>query len=144
MVNIGRQNVALARLSNRIKLHIADAKDLPFFNGEFDMVISNSLVHHIPDPALLFSELVRVVRPGGAVFVRDLRRPDSVGELNGLVDRYAAGADEHQRKLYRDSLYASLRIPEVELLVAEAGLSGVQVVRSSDRHWSLERPARAG
>lgn len=139
MLTIARRNVALAGLSNRIKLHLADAKDLPFFGGEFDFVMSNSLAHHIPEPLAFFTEVARLVRPGGAVFLRDLRRPDSVSEMNTLVNRYAADADEYQRKLYRDSLYASLTVPEVERLVHEVGLSGAVVTQSSDRHWSVER-----
>ena len=141
MLKVAKRNLELARLTDRIKLHLADAKDLPFFNGEFDMGISNSLAHHIPEPGVIFMEMARVVKSGGAVFLRDLLRPESVREVNRIVSTYAAGADEHQRKLYRDSLYASLTLDEVEAYVREAGLKGATVLQSSDRHWSVERPA---
>lgn len=139
MLAVGRKNIRLAHLSDRIKLCIADGKDLPFFPGDFDMVMSNSLAHHLPEPAALFMEVARVVRPEGAVLLRDLLRPDSVGELNRLVDKYAADADEDQRKLYRDSLYASLTLREVEDIVRSAGLKGLHVFQPSDRHWTAER-----
>jgi ubiquinone/menaquinone biosynthesis C-methylase UbiE len=142
MLKIGRRNAAQAGYSGRIMLSVADAKDLPFTDGEFLMVMSNSLVHHIPDPQRAFHELARVLLPGGALLLRDLRRPDSVAELNALVDRYAGNADEHQRKLYRDSLHASLTVAEVELLVRGAGLAEARIVCPSDRHWSVERMGR--
>ena len=142
MLTIGRKNVALAQLSNRITLLLADGKDLPFSSGEFDMIISNSLVHHLPDPGIFFNGIARLLRSGGVLFVRDLLRPGSVSELNDLVYKYAGEADEYQRKLYRDSLCASLTLPEVERHVRAAGLEGVKAMRSSDRHWSVERPTR--
>jgi ubiquinone/menaquinone biosynthesis C-methylase UbiE len=141
MLKIAARHVVRAGLSARITLHRADGKVLPFPAGRFDMVMSNSLVHHLPEPRLFFSEVARIIRPGGAVFVRDLRRPDSTAELEELVQKYAGDADPYQQKLFRDSLHASLTIPEIALLVSEAGLDGVQVVNSSDRHWSAERVA---
>jgi ubiquinone/menaquinone biosynthesis C-methylase UbiE len=138
MLKLAAQHVERAGLSARITLHRADGKVLPFADGRFDMVMSNSLVHHLPEPRLFFSEVARIVRPGGAVFVRDLRRPESTRELEGLVQQHAGDADPYQQKLFRDSLHASLTIPEVAFLVKEAGLEGVQVVNSSDRHWSAE------
>jgi ubiquinone/menaquinone biosynthesis C-methylase UbiE len=141
MLKVARQNVAEHGLGARISLQRVDAKGLPFADGEFDMVISNSVVHHVPDPSTFFAELIRVVRKGGGIFVRDLMRPGSAGEVDLLVTTYAGDADAYQQKLYRDSLHASLTIPEVISYVAKAGITGAQVVQSSDRHWSLERLA---
>ena len=139
MLKVARNNVDDHGLGGRISLQRVDAKELPFADGEFDMVISNSVVHHVPDPSTFFAELIRVVRTGGGIFVRDLMRPGSAGEVDLLVSTYAGDADAYQQKLYRDSLHASLTIPEVTSYVAKAGITGAQVEQSSDRHWSLER-----
>lgn len=141
MLKIGERHVAAAGLSRRIRLHHADAKALPFVSGAFDMIISNSLVHHIPDPGPFFREIARLLRPRGALLLRDLRRPDTESGVHGLVKRYAGDADDYQRKLYRDSLYASLTVAEVEGYVSEAGIGGATVLCPSDRHWSVERIA---
>ncbi len=50
MLLIGEKNIEQARLKAQITLEYADAKRLPFPNQHFDMVVSNSLVHHLPDP----------------------------------------------------------------------------------------------
>jgi ubiquinone/menaquinone biosynthesis C-methylase UbiE len=139
MLRIGLRHVHEAGLDDRITLQCADAKRLPFPDGAFDMVISNSLVHHLPEPGGFVHEVARVVRPGGGIFLRDLLRPESPEELDELVRRYAGDADAYQQKLYRDSLHAALTIPEVRALIADAGLEGVDVLRSSDRHWTAER-----
>jgi SAM-dependent methyltransferase len=47
---------------------VADAEDLPFENDSFDVVIMDAVLEHIPNVGLAFSEVARVLRPGG-VFV---------------------------------------------------------------------------
>ncbi|MCZ6776586.1 MAG: class I SAM-dependent methyltransferase [Ignavibacteria bacterium] len=142
MLKVARRNVESARLNGRLTLELVDAKDLRFRTAEFDMVISNSLAHHVPRPSEFFIEVARVVRPGGGIFLRDLMRPKAVADVNFLVQKYAADADEYQRKLYRDSLYAALTLEEVECYVQEAGISEARIVQSSDRHWTVERAAK--
>src|SRR3954470_15394943 len=50
MLQLSRENVQQAALNNRISLVLADAKQLPFDSTSFDVVISNSIVHHIAEP----------------------------------------------------------------------------------------------
>ena len=63
-----------------------DFAALPFADHSFAGVISNSIVHHIPEPAGVFQEMVRVVEQGGQLFVRDLLRPGDDATLRQLVD----------------------------------------------------------
>ncbi len=140
MLKVAERNIAEAGLTERITLRLIDAKGLPFERSSFDMVISNSLVHHIPEPGVLFSEVARVVKRGGSIFIRDLMRPESVEQLNMLVRQHAGDEDEYQQKLFRDSLHAALTIPEVRELVRQGGIDDARVVQSSDRHWSVEKP----
>src|SRR5262249_1695403 len=60
-----------ADLQDRIGLVLADARSLPFPSASCDAVISNGLVHYLRDPAGLLREMLRVLRPGGLVLVRD-------------------------------------------------------------------------
>src|SRR4051794_2185763 len=52
-------------------LHVAcaDAERLPFRAGSFDGVFCSNMLEHTPSPALVFSELARIVRPGGWAWV---------------------------------------------------------------------------
>jgi ubiquinone/menaquinone biosynthesis C-methylase UbiE len=143
MLKLADANVAAAGLSIRIGTERVDAKRLPHPDGRFDAVISNSIVHHIPDPATVFAEMVRVCAPGGVLFVRDLLRPDSGAELNRLVDLHAAGATAEQRRLFAESLHAALTVAEVRELIARLGFARDTVAQTSDRHWtwSARKPA---
>src|SRR5262245_25893410 len=92
MLRVARENVQSAGLGTRVALQMARATALPFRDACSPLVMSNSLIHHLPEPSPAFRELVRVVSPGGVLFVRDLFRPESSAEIDRLVDAYAAGA----------------------------------------------------
>lgn len=142
MLKIGEINVIAAGFGNYIELRHEDAKNTPHLDGDFDLVISNSLVHHLPDPLLFLREAGRVARPNAGILIRDLIRPESIAAMNALVEQYAGESDAHQRKLFRDSLNAALTLAEIGVLVQKAGFQGERVVQSSDRHWSIERKWR--
>ncbi len=143
MVRRGAHNVAAAGLTARVGLVVADVTRLPYAPGDFDLVLSNSFVHHLPEPARFFAALVSLASATGvAVFVRDLVRPASVAARDALVARYAAADSDLGRELFRASLHAALTLDEVRQLVAASGLDGATVSQTSDRHWTLARPAR--
>lgn len=136
MLKLGRINVAKTQLSARIELHRVDAKALPYPNGHFGAVISNSIVHHIPDPQPVMADVIRVCRILGTIFVRDLMRPPDLATLQTLVSTYAADANEHQRQLFADSLHAALTLDEVREIVVGLGYAANTVQATSDRHWT--------
>jgi ubiquinone/menaquinone biosynthesis C-methylase UbiE len=136
MLRVGRDNVRRAGLVERIRLERIDAKHMSFAGGAFAAVMSNSIVHHIPTPAAVFAEMVRVTAPGGLLFVRDLLRPADESTLEGLVRLYAAGANDHQKKMFADSLHAALTLDEVRALVTPLGFDPQTVQQTSDRHWT--------
>ena len=105
-------------------------------NSRFSAVISNSIVHHIPEPLEALVEMVRVARPGAVLFVRDLLRPETEEQLQSLVDQYAAGANAHQRQMFADSLHAALSLAEIREFVAQMSFAASTVQATSDRHWT--------
>ena len=139
MLIIGQRNVEEAGLNQRIRLERVDSKRMPYPDLEFDMIVSNSLVHHVPDPLSLFQEINRLVRPGGAILIRDLIRPDNDIIVNNLVAKIGKEYDAHQQQLFRDSLNAALTLAEVQELIDRVGLSQVKLSQSSDLHWTIER-----
>src|SRR4051794_6741996 len=112
MLQVGADNVRRAGLEGRIRLERVDAKRMPFADGQFGGVISNSIVHHIPEPAGVLAEIVRVLKPGGRLFVRDLMRPADETLLRRLVAAYAGDANAHQQQMFADSLHAALALDE--------------------------------
>jgi len=136
MLELARRNVAEAELTDRIRFARGDAKNLPFPDGRFVAVLSNTIVHHIPDPSPALAEMARLVAPGGTLFIRDLARPGDSGDLDALVAQHASGEPPAARALFRDSLHASLTLDEVRAMVRGLGLDPGDVAMTSDRHWT--------
>jgi ubiquinone/menaquinone biosynthesis C-methylase UbiE len=151
MLALAARNVQRAGMEVRIRLARVDAKATTWPAGSFDTVISNSLVHHIPDPRAVFAEMWRLVGDGGVLFVRDLARPGDSVQIERLAERYAtppegnrASADgevtamhARQRALFVASLHAALTVDEVRAMIAPLGVPGAAVRMTSDRHWTL-------
>jgi len=136
MLEVADENVRRAGLADRIRLELVDAKGLPYANGHCRALISNSIVHHIPQPRVALAEVVRVTAPGAMIFVRDLARPTDDAQVSELVAAYAGDCNAHQRQLFEDSLRAALTVGEMRALVADLGFESSTVSATSDRHWT--------
>lgn len=136
MLDLARANVEVAGLTDRIMLDRVDGKQLPYADGRFANVMSNSIVHHIPEPYGALADAWRVLAAGGLMFIRDLLRPADDATVGHLVATYAADATPHQRQLFDDSLRAALSLAEIRVLVERLGQSPDAVMQTSDRHWT--------
>ncbi len=89
MLVFAREAIAQAGLGDRIQLQQARLPETALPRRAFDTVISNSLLHHLHDPQTLWRAVTQYAAPGAAVFIMDLRRPDSRERAGNLVDEYA-------------------------------------------------------
>ena len=136
MLDLARFNIEVDGFTQRIYLQQIDAKDMNFEQDMFDCIISNSIIHHIPQPRLVLQEVIRVARPGGLLFFRDLMRPESGEEVSRLVEMYAGDENPHQKQMFDDSLRAALSLEEIREMVTNLGFQGDSVQATSDRHWT--------
>ncbi|MDG2381805.1 MAG: tRNA (adenine(22)-N(1))-methyltransferase TrmK [Pirellulaceae bacterium] len=141
MLDTAKINLELANLTDRILLDHIDAKQLPYGDNRFQLVMSNSIVHHIPDPQPVIRDAVRVTAEDGLLFFRDLMRPDNEEQLEGLVELYAGSESEFGRQMFHDSLHAALSLNEIRALIKDLGFPADSVQPTSDRHWTwIGRP----
>ena len=144
MLAIAGQHRAASAFADRVRYCLADAKCLPFPDAHFDAVFSNTLLHHLPNPRPLLVEAWRVLRPGGALLIRDLLRPATQQQLDALVATHTGDATPHQQHLFRASLLAALTPAELWSMVNALNLTGVSLVVDTDHHMSLQQPATLG
>ncbi|HBN75041.1 MAG TPA: SAM-dependent methyltransferase [Planctomycetaceae bacterium] len=144
MIETARGHVLKYGLEDRIQFQAADATATCFLPVSYDVLMSNSIVHHIPEPQKFFVEATRLLRSGGQMFVRDLLRPDSVSEVENLVQFHAAHDTDFQQQLLRQSLHAALTISEVESMLEQISDLQANVTQTSDRHWTLIGEKRSG
>ena len=78
MLEKARAGAETAGLEN-VRFEEAEAERLPFPDSSFDVVVSNGVIDLVPDKAAVFSELHRVLVPGGRVQIADvtIQRPVS-------------------------------------------------------------------
>ena len=100
-----------------------------------DAAVSNSLLHHVPNPLQFWYRLRQLVKPGSPVLVMDLLRPDSPEESQAIVDRYAAKEPEMLRRDFYRSLLAAFTEDEAAAQLAEMNLSRLMIDVVDDRHW---------
>lgn len=136
MLKLGQKNLELAGKSAQISLQLIDGKKMPYEDDSFDLVITNSLVHHIPNPLDLFLEIDRVVKVDGSILIRDLLRPNSIAEIEQIVQKANLDYSPRQKQLFFDSLHAALTLAEIEEIVHQVGWHNAQVYQSSSRHWT--------
>lgn len=73
-VEVGKQLNALLNMQSHVDLHHASALDLPFENNCFDYVWTEHVQMNIADKQKFYSEIVRVLKPGGRLMFHDVFR----------------------------------------------------------------------
>jgi len=141
MLALGRERLAQAHLADRVRLEQRRLPDPELPTGAYDLVVSTSVLHHLADPASLWTTIAACGRPGTSVFVADLRRPADENALAAIVAT-AAGEPDVLVTDFHNSLLASYRPDEVRVQIADAGLD-LAVEELGERHlvaWGVLRP----
>lgn len=135
MLRHARERLAVEDGVRRVRFEQAYLPDPALPSRAWNAVVSNSLLHHLPDPQSLWASIVQLGAPGAAVQVMDLLRPDSEQQAQQLVDRYADGAPAILREDFHNSLLAAYTPEEVAGQLIRAGLDRLKIETASDRHW---------
>lgn len=120
MVELARRH---ERADGRLRFEVGDVGRLPFESGSIDFVVSTLSQHHWPEPAAVFSEMRRVLRPGGAAFVYDLRLLTvEAGALPEIARRAGLAEGELRHERLSGGLLAGLFVRyRVDLRPAATG-----------------------
>jgi len=135
MIALAHQAVKAARLEARVHPRCARLPMLALPLQSFDAVVSNSLLHHLPDPRLFWNELVRLGKPGATVLVMDLFRPESPERAREIVEQYAGNEPPVLKEDFFNSLCAAFTLREIRFQVRSRGLGALVCELASDRHW---------
>jgi len=134
MIRLAQDAVKAAGLSNRITLRCERFQTLTS-QEPADAAVSNSLLHHLPNPLQFWYHLKKLVKPGSFVLVMDLLRPESPEAAQAIVDQYAKDEPAILRRDFYNSLLAAFTEDEVASQLAELNLSRLLIDVPDDRHW---------
>ncbi len=135
MVESGRRNITIQGLEERVRLVHGILPHVELSAQHFSAVISNSLLHHLNEPQVLWQTIQLCGEKGAAVLVMDLFRPASPVAAREIVEKYAAAEPEILREDFYNSLLAAYSPAEVREQLTRAGLNGLKVRETSDRHF---------
>lgn len=133
MIDLARRAVQAAGLDTEITLAQEYVPGLALKEHSFDGVLSKDFLHHLPEASALWHEAKRLGRPGAAVYVMDLHRPDTPDAARRMVEETGANDPPVLKRDFYNSLCAAFTVEEVEGQLREAGLD-LHVARVSERH----------
>jgi ubiquinone/menaquinone biosynthesis C-methylase UbiE len=135
MLAPGRRVIEKEKLSRRITLH---CQCLPFSgsNGCFQAILSNSLLHHLHRPQVIWQTIRDCTAPGGAILIMDLFRPESKASARHIVDTYAGKESKILQADFYNSLLAAFRVDEVRSQLQQTGLD-LFCEEVSDHHLAI-------
>lgn len=139
MLATARRAVAQSGLEKRIHFRLARLPDPALDTRGFECVVSNSLLHHLPDPDTLWQAVRQAAAPGAWIQVMDLDRPETAEQADALVQLHSGDEPEVLKTDFRNSLHAAWRVGEVREQLDRAGLS-LDCEKVSDRHWLVSGP----
>ena len=134
MLKHGRNAIADHGLESRINLYCRRLPEIKPIQPSYDVIISNSLLHHLNNPMVLWDIIRSYAAPKAIIFVMDLFRPETLLEAKRIVEQYAADEPALLKDDFFHSLCASYRIEEIEKQLEQANLRNLSAEIVSDRH----------
>lgn len=110
-VTAATELTARVGLADRVSFHVGDALDLDQPDGQFDLVTLLHVGMNIADKRKLFTELARVLRPGGHLLVYDIMR---IAPGNLTLPLPWASSHDHQHLAEVDDYLDALRAAGLE------------------------------
>lgn len=136
MLRVAEAAAARAGLGARVAFLLADASRLCFPDHTFDLIISNSLLHHLSHPGKALDEIARIARPRGKVLLRDLSRPSRLA-FSIHAAWYGRHYSGRMKQLYEDSLRAAYTRAEIRSLLDASPLRTARVIRDGRTHFAV-------
>ncbi len=138
MVERARETAAAWGLAERAFFQVGDARRMRFKSSYFDLVISDSTFHCFDDPVSVLAEIGRVLKPSGALLIRDLERPSRFGMARHIEKHGAAFGDRMKRHI-EVALRGAYTRAETEELLRQSAIDRVHVVQMDEHHLAIER-----
>jgi ubiquinone/menaquinone biosynthesis C-methylase UbiE len=137
MIALAQKAVQNAGLGQRVTPLQGYIPGLPLKERSFDAILSKDLLHHLPDPMVLWSEAQRLGRSGAPVYVMDLMRPQSPEAARNVVEAVAPDELPILKADFYASLCAAFTLEETKAQVKQSGLP-LTVTQVSDRHMVIK------
>jgi ubiquinone/menaquinone biosynthesis C-methylase UbiE len=138
MVERARETAAAWSLNERAVFQVGDARRMRFKSSYFDLVVSDCSLHRFDDVVEVLREIGRVLKPKGALLVRDYRRPSRL-KMIGKIQQHTAHLGDSMRSHVETVFQAAYTVEEVQQAIQEAGLTGTDMDDSDPDYFYIVR-----
>ncbi|MBI4300482.1 MAG: class I SAM-dependent methyltransferase [Chloroflexi bacterium] len=112
-------------LADKVQMLEGSASRIMLDDGVVDVAIANGVFHELVDPAVVLQEMVRVLRPGGAIIVTDFRADTWIGRRVASAHRsedHGPFGRQELEKLFLDVSLRDVRVSAVRHIVVGVGI----------------------
>lgn len=134
MLVTARRAVERHGLSRRIILQKSFLPDAEVLKRRFDAVISNSLLHHLSYPPVMWQTMWLCAKAGAPLFMMDLFRPNNIEDAEALTRRYVGSEPPILQRDFYNSLLSSYTKEEIREQLKATKLDYLKIETVSDRH----------
>jgi len=138
LVERARETAAAWDVQSRAVFQVGDPRHMRFKNAYFDLIVSDCSLHRFDNVVAVLREIGRVLKPKGAILIRDYSRPNRF-RMIGKIQQQSAKLGEAMRPQLERAIQAAYTPDEMRQAVAGAGLTGVQIDDSDPDYFILER-----
>jgi ubiquinone/menaquinone biosynthesis C-methylase UbiE len=110
--------VARERLPPRVELRQGWAEALPYADGAFDVVVSCNVLHYVREPVAALRDMLRVLRPGGALGITDWS-----------ADHFACRVHDWYLRWFNAAHFRTYRTRQLWDLLTRAGAAEIRIDR---------------
>src|SRR5215471_13919888 len=121
LIDRARETAQAWGLGDRAFFQVGDARKMRLKTDYFDIVVSDLTLHVFDDPLSVLREIHRVLKPTGALLLRDLRRPSRM-QMQRKIEAYASLFGDRLRPHVQTAMRAAFTRSELETLVRASGL----------------------
>jgi SAM-dependent methyltransferase len=138
LVERARETAAAWEVQNRAVFQVGDPRHMRFKNGYFDLIVSDCSLHRFDNVVAVLREIGRVLKPKGAILIRDYSRPNRF-KMIGRIQQHTARLGEAMRPQIEQAIQAAYTLDEIRQAVAQAGIAGLEVDDTDPDYFILER-----
>ena len=138
MIERARETASAWELGERAFFQVGDARQMRFKSGYFDIVVSDGVLHRFADPVSVLFEMARVLKPTGALLIRDHRRPNRFRMTRSIAGQ-TARLGSRMRSQIESALRGGFTVEELRQLVMRVGLAGAGVFTFDEDFIGIER-----
>jgi ubiquinone/menaquinone biosynthesis C-methylase UbiE len=138
MVERARETAAAWDLNERAVFQVGDARRMRFKSSYFDLVVSDCSLHRFDDAAEVLKEIGRVLKPKGALLLRDYRRPNRL-KMIGKIQKHTERLGDSMRNSMEAAIQAAYTAEEIQQAIQQAGLTGTRLDDSDSDYFYIER-----